>query len=122
MQGHDPYLIGHDFNEYIKAQEEADRIFANKKELCKRIVMTLSKLGNLQIDKSIKDLCEKVWTVPQVEVPKPSLNPKQRVRSWSNLLGLDNQGSRSQDFHTSEDGNDLLVHNAAVTVLMSEND
>lgn len=27
LQGNDPYLIGVDFSEYIKAQEEADRTF-----------------------------------------------------------------------------------------------
>lgn len=63
-------------------------VFSNKRELCKRIVTTLAKLGNLQIDKSIKDLCDNVWTTPSVEVPKPSLSPKQRVRSWSNLLAM----------------------------------
>ena len=64
----------------------------NKKELCKRIVNTLSNLGDLQIDKSIKEFCDKVWTTPSVEVPKPSLNPKQRVRSWANLFSM-NEGT-----------------------------
>jgi hypothetical protein len=31
-------------------------------------------------------MCDDVWNTPSVEVPKPSLNPKQRVKSSSNLL------------------------------------
>ena len=58
----------------------------------------MSNLGDLQIDKSIKEYCEKVWTTPQVEVPKPSLSKDDRVRSSNNLLLLGNNGSRSQDF------------------------
>lgn len=61
LEGNDPYLIGVDFKEYIKAQDEADRIFKEKKELCKRTVLTLSRLGKMQIDKSIKTLCDTVW-------------------------------------------------------------
>ena len=56
-------------------------------------------MGNLQIDKSVKEYCENVWHTPQVEVPKPALSKDDRVRSSNNLLlyGLNN-GSKSQDF------------------------
>lgn len=47
QQGYDPYMIGVGFKDYIAAQEEADRVFSNKKEFCKRIVMTFSNLGKL---------------------------------------------------------------------------
>ena len=59
----------------------------------------LSNLGNLQIDKSVREYCENVWNTPQVEVPKPALSKDDRVRSSNNLLlfGLNN-GSKSQDF------------------------
>ena len=59
----------------------------------------MSNLGNLQIDKSVKEYCENVWHTPQVEVPKPALSKDDRVRSSNNLLlyGLNN-GSKSQDF------------------------
>ena len=109
LQGVDPYLVGVDFQAYIKAQEEINRIFQNKKEFCKRIVNTLSKLGNLQIDKSMKDYCERVWTTPQVEVPKPSLNPKQRVRSWANLLSMNNHSSSNNAISDASDENSELI-------------
>jgi len=47
VQGYDPYLIGVGFKDYILAQEEADRVFRDKKEFCRRIVTTLSNLGKL---------------------------------------------------------------------------
>lgn len=97
QQGYDPYLIGIGFKDYIDAQDEADRVFSSKKEFCKRIVTTLSNLGKLQIDKGIRELCDTVWDTPSVEVPKPSLNPKQRVRSWSNLLSMGGETGKSND-------------------------
>ena len=57
----------------------------------------LSCLGNLQIDKTIRDLCEKVWKVPPVMVPKPALNATQIFRSSNNLLG------GSQEFNQSKE-------------------
>ena len=53
----------------------------------------------------MKDFCEKIWKTPQVEVPKPSLNPKQRVRSWANLLSLNKPQLNSNGFD-EEDGGD----------------
>ena len=65
----------------------------------------MSNLGNLQIDKSIKEYCEKVWTTHEVEVPKPSLSKDDRVRSSNNLLLFGGAGgSKSQDFK-----NQLLI-------------
>lgn len=90
-------MIGIGFKDYIDAQDEADRVFSSKKEFCKRIVTTLSNLGKLQIDKGIRELCDTVWDTPSVEVPKPSLNPKQRVRSWSNLLSMGGETGKSND-------------------------
>ena len=75
-----------------------DRIFKDKQELLKRIVGTMSNLGNLQIDKAIRQYCEHVWDIPPVEVPKPSLNATNRVRSWSNLLSQEClRGSRGEE-------------------------
>ena len=102
LQGNDPYLVGIDFKDYIEAQNKADNIFREKKDFCKRIVTTLSRLGKLQIDKGIKELCETVWDTPSVEVPKPSLSPKQRVRSWSNLLSMGESKSKSHDDFADE--------------------
>ena len=82
--GKDPYLIGVDFKSYIKAQEEIDQVFNNKEEFCKRTMMTLANCGNFSSDKCIMAMCNKVWNVTPVEVPKPSLNPNQRVVSANN--------------------------------------
>ena len=57
----------------------------------------------------MKDYCERVWTTPQVEVPKPSLNPKQRVRSWANLLSMNNHSSSNHAISDASDENSELI-------------
>ena len=85
-QGIDPYLLGIDFKEYIKAHEDIDKVYQDKKEFCKRTMKTMSIVGNVSVDKTISELCEKVWKIPAVDVPKPSQKPDNRVRSSTNLL------------------------------------
>ncbi len=70
--GIDPYLLGVDFKDYIKAEEEIERVFMDKKEFCRRTMKTLSISGHVSIDKTISELCEKVWKIPSMDVPKPS--------------------------------------------------
>ena len=89
--------MGVDFKDFIKVQEELDNVFKNKSEFCKRTMVTLANSGNFSTDKTIKELCEKVWNVTPVEVPKPALNAIQRVRSASNLTG-----NMSGDFAKSQ--------------------
>lgn len=86
--GKDPHLVGVDFKEYIKAHEEVDRVFMDKKEFCKRTMKTLAIVGHLSVDRTISEMCEKVWKIPSVDVPKPSQKPDNRVRSATNLLGM----------------------------------
>eukprot|EP00347_Sterkiella_histriomuscorum_P010876 403374581 len=90
-QGNDHQLVGVDFKAYIQAQEEVDIVFQNKSEFCKRTMITMSQLGNLSIDSTIEKLCEQVWRINPVDVPKPSQTAGQRVVSSNNLLGCGSQ-------------------------------
>lgn len=87
QNGNDEFLIGVDFKNYINAQDDIDRVFKDKKEFCKRSMLTLANCGKFSSDKNIMTLCEEVWDVKSVDVPKPAINAKERVRSSTNLLG-----------------------------------
>ena len=73
------------YDSYCSAQAKADQIFQDPAELCRRTITALAKCGDLSCDKSIVQYCQNVWSVKAVEVPNPSLNPVQRVRSHSYL-------------------------------------
>ena len=88
MEGNDPYLTGVDFADYIRAQNEIDEVFKDKKSFCRRSVLALANSGSVSIDKSILSLCDKVWNVKQCAVPKPALDPRGRVISSTNLQNL----------------------------------
>lgn len=104
-------MIGVSFSDYIKAQEELDEIFSTPLEFCRRIMTTMSNLWTLQIDQSIRELCEKVWKIPSVEVPKPSLNATQRVRSSSNLLSMSHEELNSRGESLGDDEDDIISGN-----------
>jgi len=57
----------------------------DKNELCRRSLTALSKCGDLSCDKSIVSYCQSVWSIKSIEVPSPSLNPVNRIRSHSYL-------------------------------------
>lgn len=101
--GIDPYLLGVDFDAYIKAEEEIERVFGDKHEFCRRTMKTMSIVGHVSVDKTITELCEKVWKIPSMDVPKPSQKPDNRVRSSTNLLAGINHSQFSND-NESHDG------------------
>lgn len=105
--GKDPFLVGVDFKNYVQSQEEIERIFKDQKEFCRRTMITLSIVGKVQVDKQIQDLCEKVWRIGPVDVPKPSQKPDNRVRSSTNLLA-GSQGQFSGVDSESHDGMSAL--------------
>ena len=77
--------IRDDFDSYCEAQEKVDDIFRDPAELCRRSITSLAKCGDLSCDESVVTYCQSVWNVKSVEVPNPSLNPVQRLRSHSHL-------------------------------------
>jgi hypothetical protein len=84
-QKNDPINIHANYDSYCAAQAKADQIFQDPAELCRRTITALARCGDLSCDKSIVQYCQNVWSVKAVEVPNPSLNPVQRVRSHSHL-------------------------------------
>ena len=97
----DKMRICSDFDEYCKAQEQVDRIFLDKKELCKRSLTAIAKCGDLSCDNSIVQYCQQVWSIKSVEVPNPALNPVLRVRSHSYLHLQEGSLERGDESYSS---------------------
>jgi hypothetical protein len=41
--------------------------------------------GKFSSDRTIQEYCQDIWKVNPVSIPKPTLNPQARVRSFANL-------------------------------------
>ena len=41
--------------------------------------------GKFSSDRTIQEYCTDIWKVESVSIPKPTLNPQARVRSFANL-------------------------------------
>lgn len=88
----DSCFVQTDFDSYEHSQNSVDKIFTDQNEFCRRCLTALAKCGDLSCDNSIVSYCQSVWNIKSVEVPNPSLNPVQRVRSHS-YLHLQESGS-----------------------------
>mmetsp|Transcript_32841 Transcript_32841/g.50181 ORF Transcript_32841/g.50181 Transcript_32841/m.50181 type:complete len:220 (+) Transcript_32841:2366-3025(+) len=112
-------FVQQDFDSYVAAQDKIDQIFRDDKELCRRSLTALAKCGDLSCDKSIVSFCQEVWNMKAVEVPNPSMNPVQRLRSHSHLH-LQESGSlepvtesyHSNMFDLAENGRSLNEQNS----------
>jgi len=85
-----------------------DAIFKDKMEFCKRTISTLANSGGFSSDKAIQTLCDKVWKVESVAVPKPSINASVRFKSQSNLGTFASQEFNSKgSIEEDEDDDDI---------------
>jgi glycogen phosphorylase len=41
--------------------------------------------GKFSSDRTIQEYCTDIWKIESVSIPKPTLNPQARIRSFANL-------------------------------------
>lgn len=81
----DFYLVCHDFQEYIKSQNEVDAIYRNPVEWNKRSIRCATGVSKFSSDRTIKEYAEDIWGIKTFEIPKPSRKAEERVRSYNDL-------------------------------------
>ena len=59
----DVYMCLADFEDYIKAHFEMDKIYKDKKEWNKRCLHSISNMGYFSADRSIREYAEKIWNL-----------------------------------------------------------
>lgn len=57
----DEYFVLKDFEAYVKAQEEIDRDFRDKKAWAKKCLINLANSGKFSSDRTIKEYYEEIW-------------------------------------------------------------
>ncbi|MBL0691518.1 MAG: glycogen/starch/alpha-glucan phosphorylase [SAR324 cluster bacterium] len=60
----DHFMVLADFNSYIKAQDEVDRVFDERSEWVKKTIINLASMGNFSSDYTIKNYAKDVWDMP----------------------------------------------------------
>ena len=63
----DPYLVLADFEDYCRAQREADRVFRNKDEWNKKAVINVAQAGIFAADRSVLDYDERIWHLTHLD-------------------------------------------------------
>ncbi len=60
----DRYFVLLDFNDYMKKQDEADRLFADKTQWFKRGLVNIARCGYFSIDRTISEYAHDIWNIP----------------------------------------------------------
>ena len=63
----DPYLVLADFEDYCRAQREADRVFRNKNEWNKKAIINVAQAGIFAADRSVLDYDERIWHLTHLD-------------------------------------------------------
>jgi starch phosphorylase len=70
LEGGDPFLCLADFADYIRAQEEVDKAFSDKKRWAKMAIMNTACVGKFSSDRTISEYAEHIWKLKPVHVGK----------------------------------------------------
>jgi glycogen phosphorylase len=65
----DPYLCLADYQLYVDAQAKVDAAYKVPDHWTKMAVLNTARVGFFSSDRTILDYANKVWNLPQVEVP-----------------------------------------------------
>jgi starch phosphorylase len=69
----DPYLVLADYRAYVDAQQQVSRAFEDTARWTRMSILNVARMGKFSSDRSIREYCERIWSVEQVPVElKPS--------------------------------------------------
>lgn len=85
LHGSDFYLIGADFEEYIKTQEKIDEDFKDVDGWHKKGLLSISRMGFFSSDRSIEDYAQNIWNLKKCEIEKPTTDINQKKTSRISL-------------------------------------
>lgn len=68
LEGGDPFLCLADYADYVRAQEEVDQAFSDKKRWAKMAIMNTARVGKFSSDRTISQYAEHIWNLKPVKV------------------------------------------------------
>ncbi len=70
LEGGDPYLCLADYADYVRAQEDLDKAFSDKKRWAKMAILNTAKMGKFSSDRTISEYAEHIWKLKPVKIGK----------------------------------------------------
>jgi glycogen phosphorylase len=70
LEGGDPFLCLADYADYIRAQEEVDKAFSDKKRWAKMAIINTASMGKFSSDRTISEYAEQIWKLKPIKVGK----------------------------------------------------
>ncbi|NLY09773.1 MAG: glycogen/starch/alpha-glucan phosphorylase [Tissierellia bacterium] len=64
----DAYFILHDFADYVKAQQEVDKIYRDRNKWAKMCLMNIAGSGKFSSDRTINDYAKEIWGISPAKV------------------------------------------------------
>ena len=68
LENGDPYLCLADYADYVRAQEEVDKAFSDKKRWAKMAILNTANMGKFSSDRTIKEYSEHIWKLKPVKI------------------------------------------------------
>ncbi len=68
LEGGDPFLCLADYADYVRAQEEVDKAFSDKKRWAKMAIMNTACVGKFSSDRTISEYAEHIWKLKPVSI------------------------------------------------------
>lgn len=66
----DYFMVLADYEAYVKAQEDVDKVYKNEAEWNKKAILNVAKVGKFSSDRTIKDYNDEIWQTELVELKK----------------------------------------------------
>jgi starch phosphorylase len=63
LLGPDPFMLMADYQSYIDAQERVSALWADQRAWTRMSVLNSARMGKFSSDRSIRDYCERVWSI-----------------------------------------------------------
>ncbi|MDP4777259.1 MAG: glycogen/starch/alpha-glucan phosphorylase [Opitutales bacterium] len=68
LEGGDPYLCLADYADYVRAQEDVDKAFSDKKRWAKMVILNTARMGKFSSDRTISEYAKQIWKLKPVSV------------------------------------------------------
>ena len=85
LHGSDFYLIGADFEEYIKTQERIDADYKDLESWSKKGLLSIARMGFFSSDRSIEEYAKNIWNLKKVHIEKPVTDVSKKKTSRISL-------------------------------------
>lgn len=72
INGHDKYLVCHEFYDYMDAQDRVDDAYRNQAKWNEMAIECVARSGKFSSDRTIQEYCDQIWKIQAVAIPQPS--------------------------------------------------